>query len=741
MALPSFDEAAIRNLANPNSYYRGEEYFASGAVHRLVCQEDRYQARVQGTHLYRVRIWEREGRLQTSCTCPYDWGGICKHLVAVMLAILEMRQAGREIRQLAPAPLVPEVPVEPILEALSAEQLRGFVRLELAENPQVAGHLQIFAQGPVPTKRKVEEYEAQIAAALEGAERPPTYYEEEEYEEEFGEDEPDEMAEDALKPFGEMARRYQAQGNWMENAKIQEAMVRACAKQLSAAGEPEEEEDEDEDYYDEDYYDEDEDYYDEDEDYYGEDYGEDLDYAGTSFRLQMEEALIRWAEALSGASPARDKQAFLKRFVGLFAEGAPPIEAQTWEKAFQMAVRSPEEAKSALKQVPVAFMREPQRAGVFLQLLDLSGDTKRYIEVGKKALLHHPRLALPLGEKLVQLGRKAEAIKVAEQALKNAGISYSFYEGPSLREQLLRFLIRVCDPRKDYARRVRYAEALLFAENQLADYLSLRDFLRTTEERAALIQKVKTHCEPSALIEIFSAEERWKDLLDCARKDPQAPEFPRMIELLRERFPAECFKLYQKVLWQVVDSGTGRGIYQQAASHARQLQKIPGHEEAFAQLILEITSKYSRRSGLIQALGELVRLGQEWRGRAAKSRLEKLTPKQLKQVGLEELGVLCPIQEEEWKKVRGFYGESQRAIARLIWAILTRQGGTMEAAAITEAIAQHRGCRPQSAAAQRSIGLNVLKQLAYVEIERKGNRLGTVRLTKAAQLSSSSSSS
>jgi len=65
--------------------------------------------------------------------------------------------------------------------------------------------------------------------------------------------------------------------------------------------------------------------------------------------------------------------------------------------------------------------------------------------------------------------------------------------------------------------------------------------------------------------------------------------------------------------------------------------------------------------------------------------------------------------------------------------MLTRQGGTMRAEALTEAIAQHRGCKPQSAAAQRSIGLQVQQQLGYVEIEREGHRLGVVKLIKGGQ--------
>jgi uncharacterized Zn finger protein len=49
---------------------------------------------------YRVSAQLRPGGLVTAhCTCPYDWGGICKHIVALLLA---WAHAPEEFKETAP---------------------------------------------------------------------------------------------------------------------------------------------------------------------------------------------------------------------------------------------------------------------------------------------------------------------------------------------------------------------------------------------------------------------------------------------------------------------------------------------------------------------------------------------------------------------------------------------------------------------------------------------------------------
>lgn len=76
----------IRDLATDASFDRGDRYFQEGRVDIIEASEKRVMARVEGTRNYTVEV-DLEGGISATCTCPYDWGGYCKHIVAVLLAM------------------------------------------------------------------------------------------------------------------------------------------------------------------------------------------------------------------------------------------------------------------------------------------------------------------------------------------------------------------------------------------------------------------------------------------------------------------------------------------------------------------------------------------------------------------------------------------------------------------------------------------------------------------------------
>jgi len=85
---PTLTEAAIRDLARPQSYDRGENYYDKGAVVEIARRGETIRAAVEGSQYepYQVRIeLDETGVVDTACSCPYDHGGICKHRVTVLL--------------------------------------------------------------------------------------------------------------------------------------------------------------------------------------------------------------------------------------------------------------------------------------------------------------------------------------------------------------------------------------------------------------------------------------------------------------------------------------------------------------------------------------------------------------------------------------------------------------------------------------------------------------------------------
>jgi hypothetical protein len=93
--LDHLTEGDIQARCSETSFDRGWNYYTGGALRGRVRLDDGLETRVSGTYTYRVTVRESPGGLVTWCTCPYDWGGDCKHIVATLLAWLHEPESFR----------------------------------------------------------------------------------------------------------------------------------------------------------------------------------------------------------------------------------------------------------------------------------------------------------------------------------------------------------------------------------------------------------------------------------------------------------------------------------------------------------------------------------------------------------------------------------------------------------------------------------------------------------------------
>ena len=151
-AQEKIDESALRVLATPETFSRGEEYYHSGAVSDLQRRGDTLLAEVEGSQYepYRVTVELGEGGIVSAdCTCPYDWGGYCKHIVAVLLTYIRDRE------QIEERPTA-----EALLAGLDGGMLRGLLGDLLAGHPDLIDWVEAqlaIRQQPAPAPAMVGE--------------------------------------------------------------------------------------------------------------------------------------------------------------------------------------------------------------------------------------------------------------------------------------------------------------------------------------------------------------------------------------------------------------------------------------------------------------------------------------------------------------------------------------------------------------------------------------------------------
>ncbi len=131
-------ERTIRAFATPESIARGRSYFDDGAVSDLVRRGDRLTAEVERSEFapYQVFIPLHDGGVaEARCSCPYDWGRYCKHIVAVLLKFAD--EGTRVIERQPLAELLRELDRSRLIELLekcaeSDSELVAWIEAELA---------------------------------------------------------------------------------------------------------------------------------------------------------------------------------------------------------------------------------------------------------------------------------------------------------------------------------------------------------------------------------------------------------------------------------------------------------------------------------------------------------------------------------------------------------------------------------------------------------------------------------
>ncbi len=139
MAVPlNLTEDSIQSYASGESFHRGREYYDDGAVLTVSRRGEDLFAEVQGSEYrpYQVHISLRSGAFQDAdCSCPYDWGGICKHIVAALLECIHHQDRIQE-----------HPSVEDVIDGLDRDQLKTLIVKLAQRDPDLADWIESIAQ-------------------------------------------------------------------------------------------------------------------------------------------------------------------------------------------------------------------------------------------------------------------------------------------------------------------------------------------------------------------------------------------------------------------------------------------------------------------------------------------------------------------------------------------------------------------------------------------------------------------
>ena len=142
MSIPQLTQEMIRRYASSKSWQRGEAYYQNRYVRRVVQRGDAIAAEVEGNDIrpYRVNIDFEEVDFGTVyCSCPYAYGGFCKHIVATLLVCLRQPES----IEISPS-------LEQILDRLNEVQTQALIQNLVADRPELIDDIEHFADRLAP---------------------------------------------------------------------------------------------------------------------------------------------------------------------------------------------------------------------------------------------------------------------------------------------------------------------------------------------------------------------------------------------------------------------------------------------------------------------------------------------------------------------------------------------------------------------------------------------------------------
>ncbi|HLF27951.1 MAG TPA: SWIM zinc finger family protein, partial [Anaerolineae bacterium] len=158
MGLPKLTESIIRAGSDPQSFQRGQALYKSGAISNAAVQGNILIADCEGTQepYYKVRVELDEAGIRSAqCTCPYDYGGYCKHIVALLLTSLH--QPKQFITRREPADLLAD---------LSRDDLIALVTKLLRDQPDLYDRVEVAISVPSASgkteKRKRKKADSEV---------------------------------------------------------------------------------------------------------------------------------------------------------------------------------------------------------------------------------------------------------------------------------------------------------------------------------------------------------------------------------------------------------------------------------------------------------------------------------------------------------------------------------------------------------------------------------------------------
>ena len=554
--------------AGPAILDRGRDYFRNGHVISFEeIQPGEYEAVVEGTEDYIVNLTVIDGNLEDcSCTCPYDYGSVCKHIVAAVMYLQKEESGLQESTQIKKTGKKPAAKkktvseqVDEMLGSLSHNDLKEFIKKQCISDPEFR---RSFISGFLykTSEESPEKYREQVKGILRSAKGRDNFISWSR----VG------MVGKAVNTMLEIANRHVNEGNLMSAINICFPVAEEMVKAL--------------------------------------DYADDSDGdIGENINMAFDVIATIPESGITEEIRLHLLDQVLKHYKKNTFSGWD-WQTDLLEIAVQL-VKSEKEADTVMSLLHIhahyEYESEQMTRLEYELIKKMKGEDEAYEFIEQN--LDNPELRRKALEKTIRSGDfgKAEALAID-------GIKLDSKDKPGLAMEWHDWLLRIAMKKDERGKIIEYARYLFvngFRHDQdyyaiLKKHIDKSEWHNVAEGLISEIRKKSHPSEIDVIAKIYIEEQWWQRLLDLINGNRHLQTIQHYEKYLSDLYPADLAEIYEKGIRDYLKRVEGRNHYQEACRYIRRMIKL-GARKKVDELILSLRREYPKRRALLDELSKI----------------------------------------------------------------------------------------------------------------------------------------
>ncbi|VVB64119.1 Uncharacterised protein [uncultured archaeon] len=540
----------IRELCTAASFERGKRYLDEGRVNILEASPTGVTAEVQGSETYNVKIDLKKG-ISAECNCPYDLEGYCKHIVAVLLSMLDNKE---EIEIKMARSRQDHEAAEALLKEADPVELRDFLRSEMELLYPLRTHFMTWFSRSDDLK-SIHDYKREIGKLY----RVTGIYEDDIF---YG-------LEVDFSPLEQLAEININRKSFLEAAKIYQALFESIDERMESI-------DESSGYYEDKFAN------------YLNSYVACIKNAGLDAKAKR--IYIKYLFEKYINDPQYFEDDYLHSLEELFVSRE---DREYWLDLLEPYMQ--EEIPDA-QNAGHAKYRRLELVSTKLRLLWDLGRKNDYYDLIKQYYRYSSDLCLSYARALKEDDKLEQSVKVAEECLS----LYPDYQMRPIRE-FLSEIYEHSNPEK-------------YKENLLWLFLNINEWKYYEALKASssgswkdILQRIvdslsQDRFGTSRLIDVYLREELYDVALKSVLESRSLSFLANYHKDLAGRYPNEYFQAYRELIHSFAGNETGRRHYQVVVDYLRKMGEIRGFESGFAEFIGLLRQENRRRPAFIDEM-------------------------------------------------------------------------------------------------------------------------------------------